>query len=125
MLSGFKNIKKNSTPNASSYNSSFLFEFIKINKSVLIKKAIVWCHFTIGTGKFLQESIGAEYVGFIGGLPLIPNFDELSKEGMLFTNLYPTVTRSVRGIEAVSTGFLPHLQEVLLNLVNLKINFSH
>ncbi|NOR29100.1 MAG: sulfatase-like hydrolase/transferase [Lutibacter sp.] len=56
---------------------------------------------------FLQESIGAEYVGVLGGLPLTPNFDALSKEGMLFTNLYATGTRSVRGIEAVTTGFLP------------------
>lgn len=56
---------------------------------------------------FLQESLGAEYVGSLGGLPLTPNFDKLSKEGMLFTNLYATGTRSVRGIEAVTTGFLP------------------
>ncbi|MCL4116687.1 UNVERIFIED_CONTAM: hypothetical protein GTU68_028716 [Idotea baltica] len=56
---------------------------------------------------FLQESLGAEYVGVLGGLPLTPNFDELSNEGLLFTNLYATGTRSVRGIEAVTTGFLP------------------
>ncbi|WCO02757.1 LTA synthase family protein [Psychroserpens ponticola] len=56
---------------------------------------------------FLQESLGAEYVGSLGGLPLTPNFDALSKEGLLFTNLYATGTRSVRGIEAVTTGFLP------------------
>ncbi len=56
---------------------------------------------------FLQESLGAEYVGCLDGLPLTPNIDSLSKEGMLFTNLYCTGTRSVRGIEAVVTGFLP------------------
>ncbi|MDH3323512.1 MAG: sulfatase-like hydrolase/transferase, partial [Flavobacteriaceae bacterium] len=56
---------------------------------------------------FLQESLGAEYVGCLGGLPLTPNLDALAKEGMLFTNLYATGTRSVRGIEAVTTGFLP------------------
>ena len=56
---------------------------------------------------FLQESLGAEYVGCLNGLPLTPNIDKLSKEGMLFTNLYCTGTRSVRGIEAVVTGFLP------------------
>ena len=56
---------------------------------------------------FLQESLGAEYVGSLGGLPLTPNFDALTKEGLLFTNLYATGTRSVRGIEAVTTGFLP------------------
>ncbi|WP_431134993.1 LTA synthase family protein [Psychroserpens mesophilus] len=56
---------------------------------------------------FLQESLGAEYVGSLGGLPLTPNFDSLSREGLLFTNIYATGTRSVRGIEAVTTGFLP------------------
>lgn len=56
---------------------------------------------------FLQESLGAEYVGSLGGLPLTPNFDALTKKGLLFTNLYATGTRSVRGIEAVTTGFLP------------------
>ncbi len=56
---------------------------------------------------FLQESLGAEYVGCLGGLPLTPNIDKLAKEGMLFTNLIATGTRSVRGIEAVTTGFLP------------------
>ncbi len=39
---------------------------------------------------FLQESLGAEYVGCLGGLPLTPNFDKLSEEGLLFTNLYCT-----------------------------------
>ncbi len=55
----------------------------------------------------LEESIGAEYVGSLGGLPLTPNFDALTHEGLFFTNLYATGTRSVRGIEAVLTGFLP------------------
>ncbi|NKF52124.1 LTA synthase family protein [Shewanella sp. WXL01] len=55
----------------------------------------------------LQESMGAQYVGSLGGLPLTPNIDELSKEGWFFDNLYATGTRSVRGIEAVVTGFTP------------------
>lgn len=56
---------------------------------------------------FLQESLGAEYVGSLGGLPLTPNIDRLSQEGLYFTNLYATGTRTVRGIEATVTGFLP------------------
>jgi len=56
---------------------------------------------------FLQESLGAEYVGCLGGLPLTPNLDTLSKDGLLLTNLYSTGTRTVRGIEAVISGFLP------------------
>lgn len=55
----------------------------------------------------LEESLGAEYVGILGGKPLTPNFDALSREGLLLTELYSTGTRTVRGIEAVISGFLP------------------
>ena len=55
----------------------------------------------------LEESLGAEFVGAFGGLPLTPNLDSLFKEGIWFTRLYATGTRSVRGIEAVMTGFTP------------------
>lgn len=55
----------------------------------------------------LEESLGAEFVGSMGGLPLTPNLDRLAKEGIWFSNLYATGTRSVRGIEAVISGFLP------------------
>jgi len=55
----------------------------------------------------LEESLGAEFVGSLGGLPLTPEIDALSKQGIWFENLYATGTRSVRGIEAVISGFLP------------------
>lgn len=55
----------------------------------------------------LEESLGAEFVGSLGGLPLTPNLDALSREGLWFTRLYCTGTRTVRGIEAVVSGFLP------------------
>ena len=72
---------------------------------------------------FLEESLGAEYVGSLGGLPLTPAFDKLTKEGLLFTNLYCTGTRSVRGIEAVITGFLPSPSESVVKLSNSQIGF--
>ena len=72
---------------------------------------------------FLQESLGAEYVGSLGGLPLTPEFDKLAKEGLLFTNLYCTGTRSVRGIEAVVTGFLPSPSESVVKLSNSQTGF--
>lgn len=72
---------------------------------------------------FLQESLGAEYVGALGGLPLTPNLDQLAKEGLLFTNLYCTGTRSVRGIEAVTTGFLPSPSESVVKLSNAQHGF--
>ncbi len=55
----------------------------------------------------LEESLGAEFVGSLGGLPLTPNLDNLKSEGLWFENMYATGTRSVRGIEAVVTGFPP------------------
>lgn len=65
---------------------------------------------------FLQESLGAEYVGCLNGLPLTPELDKLAKEGLLFTNLYCTGTRSVRGIEQVTAGFLPNPSESIVKL---------
>ncbi|MFT6276634.1 MAG: phosphoglycerol transferase MdoB-like AlkP superfamily enzyme [Halioglobus sp.] len=55
----------------------------------------------------LQESLGAEFVGALGGTPVTPELDALTKEGIWFDNLYATGTRSARGIEAVITGFTP------------------
>lgn len=55
----------------------------------------------------LEESLGAQFIGSLGGLPLSPNYDRLSRQGWAFTRLYATGTRSVRGIEAVVAGFAP------------------
>lgn len=72
---------------------------------------------------FLQESLGAEYVGSLGGLPLTPNIDRLSKEGLFFTNLYATGTRTVRGIEATTSGFLPTPGRSVVKLGLAQYNF--
>ncbi|GAC17304.1 LTA synthase family protein [Paraglaciecola arctica] len=55
----------------------------------------------------LEESLGAQFVSTLGGLPLTPQIDKLNSEGWAFKQLYATGTRSVRGIEAVITGFTP------------------
>lgn len=55
----------------------------------------------------LEESLGAQFVKSLGGLDLAPYYDALSEDGWAFENLYATGTRSVRGIEAVITGFVP------------------
>jgi len=64
----------------------------------------------------LEESMGARFVGSLGGLPLTPNLDRLSGEGIWFTQMHATGTRSVRGIEAVITGFLPTTTESVVKL---------
>ena len=55
----------------------------------------------------LQESLGATFVESLGGTPVTPELEKLKAQGWWFENLYATGTRSVRGIEAVVTGFLP------------------
>ncbi|MDH2925398.1 phosphoglycerol transferase MdoB-like AlkP superfamily enzyme [Nicoletella semolina] len=71
----------------------------------------------------LEESLGARFVGTLGGKPLTPNFDRLAKEGWLFENLYATGTRSVRGIEAVTTGFTPTPARAVVKLTKSQHNF--
>lgn len=71
----------------------------------------------------LEESLGADFVGALGGLPLTPELDKLSKEGLLFSRLYSTGTRSVRGIEAVVTGFLPSPSESVVKLSGAQNDF--
>lgn len=55
----------------------------------------------------LEESLGAQFIGHLGGKPLSPNIDRLSESAWTFSRMYATGTRSVRGIEAVVSGFSP------------------
>lgn len=71
----------------------------------------------------LQESLGAQYIGTLGGLPLSPNFDRLAQQGWLFEDLYATGTRSVRGIEAVVTGFTPTPAQAVVKLTKSQSGF--
>ena len=64
----------------------------------------------------LEESLGAQYVSSLGGIPLTPEIDKLSQEGWAFERLYATGTRSVRGIEAVITGFTPTPSRAVVKL---------
>ncbi len=64
----------------------------------------------------LQESMGARFIGKLGGLPLSPRIDQLADEGLWFTQLYATGIRSARGIEAVVTGFPPSASRSVLKL---------
>lgn len=63
---------------------------------------------------FIQESMGAQFTGFIGNNTLTPNLDKLAKDYISFTNLYSNGTRSVRGLAALTSGTLPiHGVEVI------------
>ena len=62
----------------------------------------------------LEESLGAQFIGSLGGRPLSPNYDRLSRQGWALDRLYATGTRSVRGIEAVVAGFAPTPAEAVV-----------
>ena len=71
----------------------------------------------------LQESLGAGFVESLGGKPVTPNLEQLKAEGIWFTHLYATGTRSVRGIEAVVTGFQPTPSDSTVKLDLSQKNF--
>jgi phosphoglycerol transferase MdoB-like AlkP superfamily enzyme len=54
------------------------------------------------------ESLSADFLGSFGNHQnLTPNLDRLASEGMLFTRLYATGTRTVRGLEALTLSLPP------------------
>lgn len=58
----------------------------------------------------LEESLGSEFFGCLGrpGETLTPELDRLAlQEGLLFTNLYASGNRTVRGFEGVLSSFPP------------------
>jgi phosphoglycerol transferase MdoB-like AlkP superfamily enzyme len=71
----------------------------------------------------IEESLGAEFVGSLGGLDLTPNLDGLSEQGLWFSNLYATGTRSVRGLEAIVSGFTPTPARSVVKLGKSQRNF--
>lgn len=70
-----------------------------------------------------QESMGAGFVGSLGGLPLTPNLDRLSAGGLWFTQMFATGTRTVRGMEALITGFAPTPAPSVLKLPKAQRDF--
>ncbi len=71
----------------------------------------------------LQESLGATFVQSLGGVPVTPNLEKLKEQGIWFEQLYATGTRSVRGIEAVVTGFQPTPADSTVKLSLSQKNF--
>ena len=72
----------------------------------------------------LQESMGATFVESLGGINVTPELEKLAHEGIWFERLYATGTRSVRGIEAVISGYLPTPAQSVVKLSNSQHNFS-
>ncbi len=56
---------------------------------------------------FIQESLGYQFVEAVGGeTGITPNLNRLSKEGILFKDLYSNGTRSIRGLAGSVAGNL-------------------
>lgn len=71
----------------------------------------------------LEESLGAQFVGYLGGSGLTPNLDRIYGEGYGFTNMFATGVRSVRGIEAVTSGFPPTVNTSTVKREKTQKNF--
>lgn len=72
----------------------------------------------------LQESLGATFVQSLGGAAVSPELEQLKSQGIWFENLYATGTRSVRGIEAVTAGFMPTPAQSVVKLAGSQQNFA-
>ncbi|MCB5187522.1 LTA synthase family protein [Methylobacillus caricis] len=71
----------------------------------------------------LEESLGATFVESLGGVPVTPELEKLKEQGWWFEQMYATGTRSVRGIEAVVTGFQPTPAQSVVKLSLSQRNF--
>lgn len=71
----------------------------------------------------VEESLGAQFVGHLGGLALTPELDALAGDAWTFTQAFATGTRSARGLEAITTGFLPTPAPAVLKLPKAQQNF--
>ena len=71
----------------------------------------------------LEESLGAQFVGSLGGKDLTPELDALYEQGIAFERLYATGIRSVRGIEAVLTCMTPRAQLSAVKTAETQQNF--
>jgi len=73
----------------------------------------------------LEESLGAQFSKRLRGQrDLTPNLDRWADHGMWLEHLYATGTRSVRGIEAVVTGFPPSPARSVVKLGLAQKGFS-
>lgn len=72
----------------------------------------------------LLESFTANAIGALGGVPgVTPNVDSLAKEGILFSNIYATGSRSDRGMVAAISGLPSHPGVALIKYPNRMVEY--
>jgi phosphoglycerol transferase MdoB-like AlkP superfamily enzyme len=86
-------------------NSKFLNNY-SIDRLITNKKNINEQHFNVII--IAMESMSADFMNSFGSNQNItPNLDALAKQGLFFTNLKATGTRTVRGLEAITLSIPP------------------
>lgn len=71
----------------------------------------------------LEESLGATFVESLGGIPVTPMLEQFKHQGWWFEQMYATGTRSVRGIEAVVSGYPPTPAQSVVKLSKSQRDF--
>lgn len=71
----------------------------------------------------VEESLGAQFVSALGGKPVTRYIDKWADKSWWFERLYATGTRSARGLEAITTGFLPSPARAALKLPKAQNKF--
>lgn len=67
----------------------------------------------------IWESLSAKVVGSLGGEKgVTPNLNQLSKEGILFTNFYSNGDRTDKGIPAMLSGYFPQPVKKIMRMPN-------
>ncbi|MEO5910139.1 MAG: sulfatase-like hydrolase/transferase [Pelobium sp.] len=85
-------------------NSKFLTEGFSIKRNISADTPTMQPNVMMVT----IESLSAEFMTHFGNEEhLMPNLDQLADEGLLFTNMYATGTRTVRGMEALTLSVPP------------------
>lgn len=71
----------------------------------------------------VEESLGAQFTGCLGGKGYTPELDALAEKNWLLARNYATGTRSVRGLEAIVSGFLPTPADAVFKLPRSQRDF--
>ena len=72
----------------------------------------------------LEESLGAQFVGALGGYPISPYIDELKQSSWWFEQMHASGVRSRRGIEAVTAGMPASLMESFIQLAQKNPSYA-
>ncbi|USH04867.1 LTA synthase family protein [Grimontia kaedaensis] len=97
--------------------------FISANAPTLTKRTASYQGKPKNIVILLLESHGSRYISRLGGINTSPYLDQLIDESWAFSRMYATGTRSVRGIEALTTGFSPTPARSVVKLGKSQTNF--